>query len=125
MKDATAQPELLTVDDFAALLQVSTRQIYLMEGDGRLGPVRVQIGRAVRFRRREVEDWIAAGCPLRRRWHREREINPSNEPTGFVCKECRAFTPWKELGAFDPVKVCTTCAEIGCGAKKEQGSESG
>ena len=68
MNDTTTQPELLTVDDFAALLQVSTRQIYLMEDDGRLGPARVQIGRAVRFRRREVEEWIAAACPPRAEW---------------------------------------------------------
>ena len=68
MSDVATQPELLTVADFAALLQVSTRQIYLMEDDGRLGPVRVQIGRAVRFRRREVEEWIAEGCPSRDEW---------------------------------------------------------
>ena len=68
MNDVITQPELLTVDDFAALLQVSTRQIYLMEDDGRLGPARVQIGRSVRFRRREVEEWIAACCPSRNEW---------------------------------------------------------
>ena len=68
MNNVTTQPELLTVDDFAALLQVSTRQIYLMEDDGRLGPARVQIGRAVRFRRREVEGWIVAGCLPRNEW---------------------------------------------------------
>ena len=72
MRDTTTQPELLTVDDFAALLQVSTRQIYIMEADRRLGPERVQIGRAVRFRRREVEQWIAAGCPWRNKWIAQR-----------------------------------------------------
>ena len=59
---------LITLRDLAALLQVSTRQIYLMADDGRLGPARVQIGRAVRFRRREVESWIAAACPSRNEW---------------------------------------------------------
>ena len=89
MNDVTTQPDLLTVAGFAALLQVSTRQIYLMEGDGRLGPERVQIGRAVRFRRREVEDWIAAGCPSREEWlvqRNNRQVSerpiriPDNEP---------------------------------------------
>ena len=72
MDDVIAQPELLTVADFAAFLQVSTRQIYLMEEDGRLGPARVQIGRSVRFRRREVEAWIGACCPPRAEWILER-----------------------------------------------------
>ncbi len=72
MNNVTTQPELLTVDDFAALLQVSTRQVYLMEDDGRLGPARVQIGRSVRFRRREVEAWIGACCPPRAEWILER-----------------------------------------------------
>lgn len=72
MADTPAQPELLTVAGFAAMLQVSTRQVYIMEGDGRLGPERVQIGRSVRFRRREAEEWIAAGCPSREKWAAER-----------------------------------------------------
>ncbi len=63
-----AEPELITFDDLGKLMQVSVRQLYLMEDDGRLGPARVQIGRSVRFRRREVEQWIAAGCPSRDEW---------------------------------------------------------
>lgn len=63
-----AEPELITFDDLGKLMQVSVRQLYLMEDDGRLGPARIQIGRSVRFRRREVGDWIAAGCPSRDEW---------------------------------------------------------
>ena len=74
MKDVITKPELLTVADFAALLQVSTRQIYLMEEDSRLGPARVQIGRAVRFRWREVQEWIAAGCPPQTEWIAKRSL---------------------------------------------------
>ena len=68
----TADSELITFRDFGKLMQVSIRQLYLMEADGRLGPERVQIGRAVRFKRREVEEWIAACCPPRAEWTSER-----------------------------------------------------
>ena len=64
----TADSELITFRDFGKLMQVSIRQLYLMEADGRLGPERVQIGRAVRFKRREVEGWIAVSCPPRAEW---------------------------------------------------------
>ena len=73
MNDVAPQPELMTVADVAAQMQVSTRQVYLMEADGRLGPLRVQVGRAVRFRRSDVQAWIEAGCPRADAWRHSGE----------------------------------------------------
>jgi len=62
---------LLTTDELAALLRVSRRQIERWSASGRI-PGRVNLpGRAVRWTRQVILDWLASGCPappkLRRR----------------------------------------------------------
>jgi excisionase family DNA binding protein len=59
--DAMA-PALLDVRAVAALLHCSTRHVYRLADAGRMPPP-VRIGALVRWSRRCVEDWIAAGCP--------------------------------------------------------------
>lgn len=59
--DVTA--ELLDVRAVAALLGgCSTRHVYRLADAGRM-PRPVRLGSLVRWRRAEVLDWIAAGCP--------------------------------------------------------------
>lgn len=55
--------ELLSVRDVAALLgRCSTRHLYRMVDAGRM-PRPHKLGGLVRWRRGELMDWIAAGCP--------------------------------------------------------------
>ena len=60
-----ARPELLTVDDVAAMLAVSPRHVYRQCDAGRL-PHPVRIGAAVRWKRADVLAWLDAGCPRMR-----------------------------------------------------------
>lgn len=61
-------PLLLRAEEAARLLAVSRSHFLAMHASGRLGPRPVKLGRAVRWRRLEVEAWCRAGCPSRHRW---------------------------------------------------------
>lgn len=61
-----APTELLDVKAVSALGVGSPRHIYRLSKTGRM-PRPVKIGALVRWRRREILDWIAAGCPNLRR----------------------------------------------------------
>lgn len=63
-----AAPALMTAADLAAELQISERTIRRLAITGKIGPAPISIGRAVRYRRDEVANWIAAGCPARASW---------------------------------------------------------
>ena len=56
------EPLLLAVGDVARLLNVSRLTVFRWRSAGRL-PLPVKIGRVVRWRRSEIETWIAQGCP--------------------------------------------------------------
>jgi excisionase family DNA binding protein len=60
-------PMALSAADVARELGLSLRQVRRMDDAGRL-PRPVRIGRLVRWRRAELEAWLAAGCPLRDEW---------------------------------------------------------
>lgn len=53
--------ELLTVRNLAALLKVSTRQVWKMTSAGRL-PEPVRLGRSVRWRAGDIDEWVRLGC---------------------------------------------------------------
>lgn len=60
---AAVSAELLSVRDVAALLGgCSTRHVYRMADAGRM-PRPIKLGGLVRWRRAELMDWLAAGCP--------------------------------------------------------------
>lgn len=68
------QPELLTMDQLAMILNVSRKHLHRMWLDGRL-PNPVWVGesrKSRRWRRREVEEWVDAGMPPRSDWERLR-----------------------------------------------------
>ncbi len=54
--------ELLDVGDVAALIRCSRRHIYRLSDAGRM-PAPVRLGALVRWRRRELIEWLDAGCP--------------------------------------------------------------
>jgi excisionase family DNA binding protein len=63
MNDAipTEAPALLDVNAIAALLNCSARHVRRLSEAGR-APAPVRVGSLVRWRRAEVEQWIAGGC---------------------------------------------------------------
>lgn len=66
------EPELLSARALAKILTVSERHLWRMKSAGQLlDPVR--LGGSVRWRRREVLDWIDAGLPDRATWQREKQ----------------------------------------------------
>ncbi len=60
-------PLLLDAKDAAALCGVSRSHWLAMHSQGKT-PSPVRMGRAVRWNRPELGDWIEAGCPARQQW---------------------------------------------------------
>jgi excisionase family DNA binding protein len=60
------EPALLTADDVGRLLSCSRRSVYRLADKGRI-PAPVRLGNLVRWRRDELDQWLAEGCPPRRR----------------------------------------------------------
>ena len=61
--ETSATTLLLTVADMARLLGISTRSVWRLTRAGRC-PKPVRLGRATRWRRREVEAWVSEGCRM-------------------------------------------------------------
>lgn len=55
-------PQLLTVHDVAMILRLSARSVWRMCRSGRL-PQPIRLGRATRWKRGDLEDWILAQPP--------------------------------------------------------------
>lgn len=65
MAPAEIAPVMLDVKAVAAMLGCSPRHIYRLSDAGKM-PAPVKLGALVRWRRDEVETWIAGGCrPVR------------------------------------------------------------
>lgn len=54
-------PLLLTVEEVRKLIGLSVRQIHRLKSLGTF-PKEVRIGGSVRWRRVDIEEWVAAGC---------------------------------------------------------------
>ena len=63
---ASAPPSLLNVLDVAHLLSCSARHVRRLSDAGRM-PRPVKLGTLARWKRAEIEQWLAAGCPDARR----------------------------------------------------------
>lgn len=57
-----AAPLMMTAEDIAECLKVSTRTVWRLKAKGDL-PKSVKIGRAVRWRRSDILQWVHQGCP--------------------------------------------------------------
>lgn len=67
MTAETSAPALLSVGGLAALLDISQRTVYRLDSSGRI-PKPLKLGASLRWRRKEVVAWIAAGMPDRHTW---------------------------------------------------------
>ena len=60
--DKTGQSLLISTDDLAVLIGVSTRTIWRLLSAGKIiEPVR--FGGTVRWNRAQIQEWIEQGCP--------------------------------------------------------------
>lgn len=57
----------LTAEEIAELLGISRAHLWRLNSSGRL-PRPIRFGRAVRWHRSTIEEWLAAGAPPRDRW---------------------------------------------------------
>ncbi len=57
---------LLAVNDVARLIGCSPRNIHRLADSGKM-PRPLKIGRLIRWRRLDLDAWLAAGCPAERR----------------------------------------------------------
>jgi len=64
---AGTEPLLLTVRELAAALAIGVRTLWRYDAAGKI-PQGVSFGHVKRWRRREIEAWLEAGCPERREW---------------------------------------------------------
>ncbi len=61
-------PMLLDASQAAALCGVSRATWFAWQAAGQIPSPVLRRGRVVRWDRREIEAWCAAGCPARDRW---------------------------------------------------------
>jgi len=59
---------LIDGPELARLTSTSVSTIHAMRRAGKLPLKIIRLARCVRFERREVERWIAAGCPAESKW---------------------------------------------------------
>lgn len=64
---ADAECSMLSAKRLAQRLDLSERKVWSMDAAGEL-PRAVRLGRLVKWRRAEIEEWEAAGCPDRKTW---------------------------------------------------------
>jgi excisionase family DNA binding protein len=76
----TQSPEVLLVPDTvaAALLGISRASLHRLRAAGRM-PVPLKLGKSCRWRRDELERWVAAGAPTLAMW---REIEAQSRRRG-------------------------------------------
>lgn len=62
-KPTDLPPQLISADQVAEMLSVSTRTVWRLQSTGRMvQPIR--IGGSVRWRLDEIRQWIDLGCPV-------------------------------------------------------------
>lgn len=58
---------MITAKEVAALCNIGHTTFYKLYATGKV-PRKVKFGVLVRWRRREIIDWLKAGCPSREKW---------------------------------------------------------
>ena len=56
------EPELVDVRGVSAMLACSQRTVWRLSDGGKM-PLPIRIGKLVRWRRKDLEEWIQRGCP--------------------------------------------------------------
>lgn len=67
LPQAAGTPQLIEATEVAKMLGISPRTIWRLKDAGKV-PNPISIGSMVRWRRGEITDWIAAGCPPKAKW---------------------------------------------------------
>ncbi len=62
-------PLLVTADEVAGMLDVSTRTLWRLVSARKIVPP-LKLGGSTRWRRADIEAWVASGCPAQRRTSR-------------------------------------------------------
>ena len=65
-------PALINARDVARTLSIGVRHLYQMLAAGLVGPQPIRLGRSIRWRSDEINDWVRAGCPSRAKWEAKR-----------------------------------------------------
>lgn len=74
MREASpSQPALIDAAELARWLSVSKPTIWRLREDGKLPPAISLTSQCIRWRRADVESWLASGCPVV-------EPSPMNNP---------------------------------------------
>ena len=58
---------LIDVAAVSEILGVCRRTVWRLSSSAQM-PASLKIGRLVRWRKSEIEEWVSAGCPARRIW---------------------------------------------------------
>ena len=58
----SSDAQLLKIGDVCELLKISKRSVWRLISAGQFLPP-IRVGRSVRWRRAEVEEWVKKGCP--------------------------------------------------------------
>ncbi len=69
--------ELLTVPQVACILQCAESVVRQRDKDG-LIPKPIRIGGVLKWRKKEIYDWLDAGCPNRQVWERQKKAKGGN-----------------------------------------------
>lgn len=75
MPDTAPAPLLVPAKTAARLCGLGKTAWYALHASGRC-PMPIRLGRAVRWDRRELEAWCAAGCPPRHIWESRKAARP-------------------------------------------------
>jgi len=70
---STNQAFAISAQRLAKMLSISKRTVHRLDSSGRL-PKPFRLGGSVRWNRREIENWIKAGCPVRKQWEAMKEV---------------------------------------------------
>jgi predicted DNA-binding transcriptional regulator AlpA len=64
--------ELLTIPQLAGKLQWGESVVRERDKKGLL-PMPIRIGGTIQWRKQEIEEWLAAGCPARQKWEQQKQ----------------------------------------------------
>ena len=85
---------LVSMKQIASLLQISTRKIENLRRLGQM-PQPIRIGKAVRWNRAELTDWVDAGCPDCNLWNRGEVKSKNNIPSVVQKRGKKGQSPTK------------------------------
>lgn len=73
--------ELLTAGQVARMCGISRPHFIDLHKEGKTLSG-IKLGRAIRWRRKEVAEWIAAGCPSKKEWENRKRLGNQKESRG-------------------------------------------